>query len=112
MINSYNYKNENVVLIYGILGGQVGAVRYSFIFAAVGTTADFAILKSKDVLRDYSKKIYEDIENFKKSGNWLRLPKWFPIKVLDEEELAAKRAQEEQFLAQRARIRSLKEEDS
>lgn len=81
------------------------------IFAVVGTTADYSILKFTDVLRDYSKRIYEDFENAKKNGNWLRLPEWFPIKVLDEEELAAKRAREEQFLAQRERIRNLREEE-
>lgn len=82
------------------------------IFAVVGTSADFAILKLKDVIRDQNKTIYQHIENSKKSGNLLRLPEWFPIRVLDEEALAEKRAQEEQFLAQRARIRSLKEEES
>lgn len=99
-------------MIYGILGGQIGAVRYSLIFAVVGTTADFAVLRLKDVLRDQSKTISQYTENSKKNGNWLKLPEWFPIKVLDEEALAAKRAQEEKFLAQRARIRSLKEKDS
>ncbi|KAJ1409537.1 Tim17/Tim22/Tim23/Pmp24 family protein [Sesbania bispinosa] len=93
-------------------GGQVGAVRYSLMFAVAGTTADFAILKLKDFLRDHSETIYQDIENSKKNGNWLRLPEWFPIRVLDEEALATKRKQEEQFLAQRARIRSLREEES
>ncbi|KAK2352846.1 Mitochondrial import inner membrane translocase subunit Tim17/Tim22/Tim23 family protein [Trifolium repens] len=93
-------------------GGQFGAIRYSVIFSVVGTTADYTILKLKDVWRDYSKTIYQDIENLKKNENWLRLPEWFPIKVLDEEQLAAKRAQEEKFIAQRARIRSLRDEDS
>lgn len=79
----------------------------------MGTTADYTILKLKDVWRDYSKTIYENIENAKKNENLLRLPEWFPIKILDEEALAAKRAQEEQFLAQRERIRSLRDgEDS
>ncbi|XP_004510252.1 uncharacterized protein [Cicer arietinum] len=98
-------------LLGRLYGGQFGAVRYSVIFAVAGTTADYTILKFTDVLRDYSKRIYEDFENAKKNGNWLRLPEWFPIKVLDEEELAAKRAREEQFLAQRERIRSLREEE-
>ncbi|KEH18145.1 hypothetical protein MtrunA17_Chr8g0339591 [Medicago truncatula] len=98
-------------LLGRLYGGQFGAIRYSVIFAVVGTTADFTILKLKDGWRDYSKTIYQDIENLKKNENWLRLPEWFPIKVLDEEELAAKRAQEEQFLAQRARIRSLRDKE-
>ncbi|CAK8560159.1 unnamed protein product [Lathyrus sativus] len=92
-------------------GGQFGAIRYSVIFAVVGTAADYSILKLKDVWRDYSKTIYQNIENAKKNENWLRLPEWFPIKILDEEALAAKRAQEEQFLAQRERIRSLRENE-
>ncbi|KAL5062913.1 hypothetical protein RYX36_024650 [Vicia faba] len=90
-------------------GGQFGAVRYSVIFAVVGTTADYTILKLKDVWRDYSTTTYQNFENAKKNENLLRLPEWFPIKILDEEALAAKRAQEEQFLAQRERIRSLRE---
>lgn len=94
-----------------ILGGQLGAIRYSVVFAVVGTAADFTYLKLKDALRDYTKTIYQDIENSKNSGSWLKLPEWFPVQVLDEEALAAKRAQEEQFLQQRARIRSLKEEE-
>ncbi|XP_057453541.1 uncharacterized protein LOC130745365 [Lotus japonicus] len=99
-------------LLGRLYGGHLGALRYSVIFAVVGTSADFAILKLKDVIRDQNKTIYQHIENSKKSGNLLRLPEWFPIRVLDEEALAEKRAQEEQFLAQRARIRSLKEEES
>ncbi|ESW06125.1 hypothetical protein PHAVU_010G021800 [Phaseolus vulgaris] len=93
-------------------GGQRGALRYGVIFAVVGTAADFTFLKLKNAFRDQSKTIYQDIENSKKSGSWLKLPEWFPVRVLDEEALAAKRAQEEQFLQQRARIRSLKEEES
>ncbi|RDX68768.1 hypothetical protein CR513_52203, partial [Mucuna pruriens] len=99
-------------LLGRLQGGQLGAIRYSVVFAVVGTTADFAIPKLKDAFRDHTNKIYQDIENSKKSGTWLKLPEWFPIKVLDEEALAAKRAQEEQFLEQRARIRSLREEES
>ncbi|KAG4930498.1 hypothetical protein AAZX31_17G146700 [Glycine max] len=99
-------------LLGRLQGGQLGAIRYSVMFAVVGTTADFAILKLKDALRDHTKTIYQHIENSKKSGTWLKLPEWFPIQVLDEEALAAKRAQEEQFLQQRARIRSLREEES
>ncbi|TKY68656.1 Mitochondrial inner membrane translocase subunit Tim17/Tim22/Tim23/peroxisomal protein PMP24 [Spatholobus suberectus] len=99
-------------LLGRLQGGQLGAVRYSVIFAVVGTTADFAILKLKDALRERTKTIYQDIENLERSGTWLKLPEWFPIRVLDEEALAAKRAEEEQFLEQRARIRSLREEES
>ncbi|KAE9603377.1 hypothetical protein Lal_00008287 [Lupinus albus] len=93
-------------------GGQRGAVRYSIMFAIAGTMADYSILKWKHVLSDRTKTIYQDYQNSKKNGKWFTLPEWFPINVLDEEALAAKRAQEEQFLAQRERIRSLREEES
>lgn len=98
-------------LMFGILGGQLGAVRYSVIFAVVGSTVDFSILKLKPLLRDYMESMYQNNENSQKSSGWLRLPEWFPIRILDEEALAAKRAQEEQFLAQRARIRDLRKEE-
>lgn len=78
----------------------------------MGTTADYAVLKLKPVLREYVKSIYLDNENSQKNGGWLKLPEWFPIQILDEEALAAKRAREEQFLAQRARIRELRKEES
>jgi len=103
---------RKIDFICEILGGQLGAIRYSVAFAVVGTTADFTFLKLKNALRDHTKTIYQDIENSKESGSWFKLPEWFPVQVLDEEALAAKRAQEEQFLQQRARIRSLKEEES
>ncbi|XP_028767080.1 uncharacterized protein LOC114724786 isoform X2 [Neltuma alba] len=95
-------------------GGQLGAAKYSAILAIAGTTADFAFLKLKSVLRDYNQSVYQDDENSQKigSGSWLRLPEWFPIQVLDEEALAEKRAQQEKFLAQQARIRNLRKEES
>ncbi|KAI4356362.1 hypothetical protein L6164_000391 [Bauhinia variegata] len=93
-------------------GGPLGAVRYSVIFAIVGTTADYAVSKLTPGLRDYSEFIYQGDKNTQKNPSWFRMPEWFPIKVLDEEALAAKRDQEEQFLAQRARIRELRKEES
>ncbi|XP_057736048.1 uncharacterized protein LOC130951418 [Arachis stenosperma] len=99
-------------LLGRLQGGQLGAVRYSVIFAVVGTTIDYATLKAKDFLRDQTKIIHQDHENSQKNGKWFRLPEWSPIRILDEEALAKKRAQEEEFLAQRARIRSLREEES
>ncbi|KAF7845588.1 Mitochondrial inner membrane translocase subunit Tim17/Tim22/Tim23/peroxisomal protein PMP24 [Senna tora] len=99
-------------LLGRLQGGQLGAVRYSVMFAVVGTTVDYSILKLKPLLRDYVKSMYQNDENSQKSSSWLRMPEWFPIQVLDEEALAAKRAQEEQFLAQRARIRDLRKEES
>lgn len=78
-----------------MVGGQRGAVRYSFIFAVVGTMADYATLSLKGNI---------------KTDEWLKLPEWSPIQVLDEEALAAKRAREEKLLAQR--LRNLSKEES
>ncbi|XP_070012226.1 uncharacterized protein [Nicotiana sylvestris] len=72
-------------------GGQLGAVRYSVIFAVAGTTVDYATIKIKPALRSF----YDSIVNRK--DDWLKLSEWSPIKVLDEEALAAKRAREEQL---------------
>ncbi|CAN4113744.1 unnamed protein product [Withania somnifera] len=72
-------------------GGQLGAVRYSVIFAVVGTTADYATIRVKPALRSY----YDSLVN--KKDDWLKLPEWSPIQVLDEEALAAKRAREEEL---------------
>ncbi|XP_009625301.1 uncharacterized protein LOC107787081 [Nicotiana tabacum] len=72
-------------------GGQLGAVRYSVMFAVVGTTVDYATIRAKPALRSY----YDSIVN--KRDDWLKLPEWSPIKVLDEEALAAKRAREEEL---------------
>ncbi|KAG9445736.1 hypothetical protein H6P81_011864 [Aristolochia fimbriata] len=86
-------------LLGRIQGGPLGAVRYSVIFAAVGTTLDYATLYLKPLLRhygDYSSA--EDSENRSKQG-W-KLPAWSPIQILDEEALAAKRAREQQLLAE------------
>ncbi|KAG9143532.1 hypothetical protein Leryth_015958 [Lithospermum erythrorhizon] len=69
-------------------GGQVAAARYSVMFAVVGTTVDYATLKLKPILRNY----YESL-----ARKEMKLPEWSPIKVLDEEALAAKRAKEQQI---------------
>ncbi|PIN03704.1 hypothetical protein CDL12_23761 [Handroanthus impetiginosus] len=68
-------------------GGQIGAVRYSVIFAVVGTAADYAALKLKPAISKFTEK--ED--------SWFKLPEWSPIQVLDDEALAAKRAREQQI---------------
>ncbi|PHT44628.1 hypothetical protein CQW23_13786 [Capsicum baccatum] len=72
-------------------GGQLGAVRYSVMFAVVGTTVDYATIRLKPALRSY----YDSVVN--KKDDWLKLPEWSPIQVLDEEALAAKRAREEEL---------------
>ncbi|KAL5562145.1 hypothetical protein UlMin_031892 [Ulmus minor] len=84
-------------LLGRLQGGHIGALRYSVMFAIVGTTADFATIKLKAGLRDYKESI-----SGKKDGNLLKLPEWFPIQVLDEEALAAKQAREKQLNEQMA----------
>ncbi|KAK1567969.1 hypothetical protein Q3G72_018754 [Acer saccharum] len=74
-------------------GGQRGALRYSFIFAVAGTTVDYATLRIKPVLLKFKES--------QKKGDWLKLPEWSPIQVLDDEALAAKQAGEKQIYAQR-----------
>ncbi|KAK4408683.1 hypothetical protein Sango_0449300 [Sesamum angolense] len=68
-------------------GGQLGAVRYSIIFAVVGTAVDYATLKLKPAVSKFTEK----------KDDWLKLPEWSPIKVLDDEAVAAKRAREQQI---------------
>ncbi|KAK9281535.1 hypothetical protein L1049_004438 [Liquidambar formosana] len=92
-------------------GGQMGAVRYSIIFAAVGTTVDFATVRLRPILQSYSEYVFGDKESSQKNGGWLRLPEWSPIQVLDEEALAAKQAREKQLYAQRA-LGNLNKEES
>ncbi|XP_022758734.1 uncharacterized protein LOC111305441 [Durio zibethinus] len=75
-------------------GGQLGAYRYSLIFAVAGTAVDFAVPKVRHKLRHFSESMFD------KNGS-LKLPEWSPIQVLDEEALAAKRAREEKLYAQR-----------
>ncbi|XP_031285545.1 uncharacterized protein LOC116144231 isoform X2 [Pistacia vera] len=81
-------------LLGRLQGGQAGAIRYSLIFAVVGTTMDYATLKLKPLLRNF--------QESQKKGDWLTLPDWSPIQVLDEEALAEKQAQEQKLFAQRA----------
>ncbi|KAL2239680.1 uncharacterized protein LOC105170557 isoform X1 [Sesamum indicum] len=68
-------------------GGQLGAVRYSVIFAVVGTAVDYAALKLKPAVSKFTEK----------KGDWLKLPEWSPIQVLDDEAVAAKRAREQEI---------------
>ena len=89
----------------GISGGRAGAVRYSVMFSVAGTSVDFAILKLKPVWKNFSESISQ------KSEDWLKLPEWSPIQVLDEEALAAKKAREQKLYGQRA-LGSLNKEES
>lgn len=68
--------------------GPVGAARYAVMFAVVGTAVDYAS----------SKIIMPAVDELKeKKVDWFQLPEWSPIRVLDEEALAVKRAREEQI---------------
>ncbi|KAL3517829.1 hypothetical protein ACH5RR_020418 [Cinchona calisaya] len=87
-------------------GGPVAAARYSVIFAVVGTTVDYATLKLKPVLRNFYNSVVGDGNT---SQQWLKLPEWSPIQVLDEEAMAAKRAREEQIYAS---VHNLKKEET
>lgn len=74
------------------LAGPVGAARYAVMFAVVGTAVDYAT----------SKIIMPAVDELKeKKVDWFQLPEWSPIRVLDEEALAAKR--EEALAVKRAR---------
>ncbi|KZV54133.1 hypothetical protein F511_09968 [Dorcoceras hygrometricum] len=69
------------------IAGRAGAVRYSAIFAAVGTAVDYATIKLRPVISEVR-------DN---SGGWFKLPEWSPIRVLDDEAVAEKRAREQQI---------------
>ncbi|KAI6674418.1 hypothetical protein NL676_002324 [Syzygium grande] len=77
-------------------GGQVGAIKYSALFAIAGTAMDLAILKLRPILKDIDS---------------LKLPEWSPIQILDEEQLAAKKAREQQLYSQTT-LGKLNKEDS
>lgn len=77
-------------------GGPQGAIRYSLVFAAVGTAFDYASLRAKPMLESY-----RNMESFK-------LPEWSPIRILDEEALAKKKAQEQKIFT----LGRLNKEDS
>ncbi|PON36049.1 Mitochondrial inner membrane translocase subunit [Parasponia andersonii] len=91
-------------LLGRLQGGPVGAARYSVIFAIAGTTLDYATIKLKVGLRDWTESTSEE------NKSWLKLPDWSPIQVLDEEALAAKQAREKQLYAQRTLGKLNKEE--
>ncbi|XXG50363.1 hypothetical protein AAC387_Pa02g4392 [Persea americana] len=85
-------------LLGRLQGGQIGAIRYSIIFALAGTALDFATLRLKPFLQSYGN-----------ISEW-NLPEWSPIRVLDEEAVAAKRAREQQLYEQRILGKLNKEE--
>lgn len=87
-------------------GGQLGAIRYAILFAAAGTTLDFATLKLRPFFHDLRSTAKDKINSF---SSW-RLPEWSPIQVLDEEAVAAKHAREQKLYAQRALGKIDKEE--
>ncbi|KAF9611679.1 hypothetical protein IFM89_034862 [Coptis chinensis] len=87
-------------LLGRLQGGQIGAIKYSVIFAIVGTTVDFAALQLTSHIQKYRESMDEEKKNSEQKTSWFRLPEWSPIQVLDEEALEAKRAREQQLLAQ------------
>lgn len=92
------------VSLAGISGGRAAAIRYSLMFAVVGTSVDFATLKLKPMWKNFIESMLQ------KSDDWLKFPEWSPIQVLDEEALAAKKAREQKLLARQTAIRSLNKE--
>ncbi|KAJ6710963.1 hypothetical protein OIU74_011760 [Salix koriyanagi] len=96
-------------LLGRLQGGQFGAFRYAVIFAVVGTTVDFATIKLRPALSSYKQSIFKDKE---KNPGWLKLPEWSPIQVLDEEELAAKKAREKELYAAQSALGKLSKEES
>ncbi|KAL1565738.1 hypothetical protein AAHA92_01428 [Salvia divinorum] len=79
--------------------GPVGAARYSVMFAVIGTAVDHATSKIMPAI----------INKLKEKDDWLVLPEWSPIKILDEEAVAAKRAREEKIYRN---VHNLKKEES
>ncbi|XP_050364868.1 uncharacterized protein LOC126783439 [Argentina anserina] len=79
-----------------LYGGPVAAVRYSVLFTIAGTLVDYATIKLRPVLKSYKESMLGSNDGSKKNDGWLKLPDWSPIKVLDEEALAAKQAREKQ----------------
>ncbi|KAB5569769.1 hypothetical protein DKX38_003562 [Salix brachista] len=96
-------------LLGRLQGGQFGAFRYAVIFAVVGTAVDFATIKLRPALSSYKQSIFKDKE---KNPGWLKLPEWSPIQVLDEEELAAKKAREKELYAAQSALGKLSKEES
>ncbi|KAK6145118.1 hypothetical protein DH2020_021938 [Rehmannia glutinosa] len=79
--------------------GQIGAVRYSVMFAVVGTAVDYATLKIKPAITKFTAE----------KDSWLKLPEWSPIQILDDEAVAAKRAREQQIFRN---VHNLNKEES
>ncbi|KAL8484202.1 hypothetical protein ACS0TY_026776 [Phlomoides rotata] len=84
---SATYASNFAIVIGCYCAGPIGAARYSVIFAVVGTAFDYA-----------TPKIMPTISKLKeRKGDWSKLPEWSPIRMLDEEAVAAKRSKEEQI---------------
>ncbi|KAI4365759.1 hypothetical protein MLD38_021718 [Melastoma candidum] len=82
-------------LLGRLQGGQAGAIKYSVLFAVGGTAFDYTVMKLRPIFA---------------TNDWFKLPEWSPIKVLNEEELAAKQAREEKLFTQRGLAKLNKEE--
>ncbi|XP_020594114.1 uncharacterized protein LOC110034165 [Phalaenopsis equestris] len=111
LINSAVGGFTSGALLGRLQGGQFGAIRYSVIFAVVGTAFDFTTLKLTPILQHFIRTASEvkSQKNDGSSSSWWRIPEWSPIQILDEEALAAKRAREQKIYAQRV-LSKLEEE--
>ena len=96
--------------VYRLVGGPVAAIRYAILFTIAGTTVDYATIKLRPVWKRYKESMLGSNDGSKKNDGWLKLPDWSPIKVLDEEALAAKQAREKQLNAHRGLGNFTKEE--
>lgn len=98
--------------VHWFIGGRIGAVCYSIIFTVVGTTVDYATIRPRPVLKSYKESMLGSNDGSQMNAGWLKMPDWSPIKVLDEEALAAKQAREQKMHAQRVALGNLSKEES
>ncbi|KAJ0988905.1 hypothetical protein J5N97_007261 [Dioscorea zingiberensis] len=95
LINSLIGGISSGAVLGRLQGGRLGAIRYSIIFATVGTALDYATIQLKPHFNKFLDTIHQNA-----NSSW-SLPEWSPIQVMDEEALAAKRSREEQLYSQR-----------
>ncbi|KAF5741282.1 mitochondrial import inner membrane translocase subunit Tim17/Tim22/Tim23 family protein [Tripterygium wilfordii] len=95
-------------LLGRLQGGQLGAIRYSIIFAVVGPIVDFATVKLRPAFSSFRESMSKDMQ---KDGGWFKLPEWSPIQVLDDEALAKKQARERELYGPRP-LGNLSKEES
>lgn len=106
LLNSVGGGIMSGALLGRLQGGQLGAARYAILFAAAGTSIDFAVLQMKPTYQKYKEQI---LSSWKPPSEW-KMPEWSPIQILDEEALAKKRARERQMYEERVLGKLTKEE--